>query len=99
MSEKLPLEIRFREFHMANPNVFHELVELAWQAHYAGKRRIGIGQLFEVLRWNVMVRTKGQEGFKLNNDLRAVYAREIMRTNPALGPIFETRRSCVDEAR
>lgn len=92
-----PLMVRFDRFHAANPHVYDQLVELAWTAYYAGQRRIGIAQLFEVLRWNRRIHTRDTE-FKLNNVYRAPYARLIMERNPQLGQIFETRRSQADEA-
>lgn len=91
------LEARFRVFHAANPHVYVQLRSLALAARRRGVRRIGIGQLFEVLRWNTMLRTRGNE-FKLNNDFRAPYARLLMASDPFLAGMFETRRSRVDEA-
>jgi hypothetical protein len=43
-----------------------------------------------------MLSTRGDE-FKLNNDYRAPYARLIMRREPDLDGLFETRRSIADE--
>jgi len=87
----LTIEEAFRTFHAANPHVYQELVKLARRARRRGVARIGIGMLFEVLRWNVALRTGGDE-FKLNNNYRSYYARLIMLTEPDLVGVFETRQ-------
>lgn len=94
--QRLPLITRFEQFHYANPHVYAELVMLARRARRTGAARIGIGQLFEVLRWRHMLSTRGEE-FKLNNDYRAPYARLIMHVEQDLDGVFELRRSIVDE--
>ncbi len=85
------LEERFRAFHEANPSVYEELRDLALAGRRRGLRRLGIGALFEVLRWNRMMSTVGDPDFKLNNNHRAYYARELMQREPRLAGIFETR--------
>lgn len=86
------IEQSFRAFHAANPHVYDRLVELArkWRAK-RGSDRLGIGMLFERLRWDLAMQTTG-EPLKLNNNYRALYARKIMRSEPDLANIFETRR-------
>lgn len=87
----LTIEEAFRAFHAANPHVYDELVKLARQARRRGVGRIGIGMLFEVLRWRVALRTGGDE-FKLNNNYRSYYARLMMLREPDLAGVFETRQ-------
>lgn len=81
----------FLRFHAENPHVYDELVRLARQAHDRGARKIGIGMLFEVLRWGHLLRTSGDD-FKLNNNYRSYYARLILHRHPELDGIFELRR-------
>lgn len=93
MSQHHPsIEADFRQFHALNPKVYHSLVKLARDLHERGRRRIGIGMLFEVLRWQHAMSTvdPGSE-FKLNNNYRSRYARLIMDQEPDLDEIFETR--------
>lgn len=85
------IEEMFWRFHDANPFVYDELVALARQGVRAGAHKLGIGMLFEVLRWNVALRTGGDE-FKLNNNYRSYYARLIMVNEPDLVGVFETRQ-------
>jgi hypothetical protein len=81
----------FLRFHAENPHVYMELVKLTHRAKHAGASKIGIGMLFEVLRWRHTMRTGGDD-FKLNNNYRSYYARLIMAREPGLGDIFELRR-------
>lgn len=84
------IDERFQAFHAANPHVYDELVRLARRAKRAGATKIGIGMLFEVLRWRRTMATGGDD-FKLNNVLRSRYARTIMECEHDLAGIFETR--------
>lgn len=95
--DRPPLNVRFATFHADNPHVYEQLVQLARRATGRGARRIGMKQLFEVLRWRAMLATSDPDGFKLNNDYTAPYARLIMETEKDLAGIFETRRSVADE--
>jgi len=87
---KLSIEERFRAFHRANPAVYGELVRLARRAKAAGKKRVGMKQLFEIIRWNHEVETRGED-LKLNNSYSSRYARLIERQEGDLKGLFETR--------
>ncbi len=84
------IEQDFREFHAAHPEVYVRLVAMCHEAKLAGVHRIGIGMLWEVLRWERTIKRNGED-FKLNNNYRSYYARLIMTHNPSLSGIFETR--------
>jgi hypothetical protein len=82
----------FLRFHKENPHVYRELVSRARRVRERGYRgKIGIGMLFEVLRWRHLLQTVGDD-FKLNNNYRSYYARLIMRNEPDLVGIFELRK-------
>lgn len=85
------IQERFEEFHHKNPEVYYELVTLARSAKVRGHQRVGIDQLFAVLRWNRLMRTSSRDGWKLNNSFRSRYARLIAEREPDLAGIFETR--------
>lgn len=84
------LEARWRAFHAANPEVYRRLCALALYARSKGAARLSINLLFERLRWELVVETVGDE-FRLNNNHRPYYARELMRREPELAGLFETR--------
>lgn len=85
------IDRHFRTFHENNPEVYVELVRLARQLHGRGHDRIGIGMLFEVIRWKRHLETVDVSGFKLNNNYRSRYARLIMEQEPDLFGVFELR--------
>lgn len=89
------LDERFADFHSHNPHVYDALVALAREARRInGRAKVGIGMLFEVLRWQTFIRTQGEserDGYKLNNVFRSRYARLIMERERDLAGIFDTR--------
>lgn len=87
------IQERFERFHEANPDVYAELVLLARQAKQRGRERWAIGSLWEVLRWQRMMRTVDETtDLKLNDHYRSRYARLIMLTEPDLSGFFEIRQ-------
>lgn len=88
--QEATLQENFERFHTANPYVYEEIVKLVRRAQRAGATRVGIGMVFEVLRWRHTLRTGGDD-FKLNNNYRSRYARMIMAKEIDLDGMFEIR--------
>ncbi len=86
-----PLRDRFDRFHAANPHVYRELVRLARHVRGLGFEQCGIALLFERMRWEWAIRTRGDR-YTLNNDFRSRYARLIMDQEPDLEGFFVVRR-------
>jgi hypothetical protein len=84
------LTAAFIEYDRQNPHVYARLRELALQAKATGRPKLGIGMLFEVLRWEHYLATAGDE-FKLNNNYRSRYARLLMHREPTLVGFFDVR--------
>jgi hypothetical protein len=84
------IQERFEDFHEKNPHVYYQLVNLTNQAYNKGRKKIGIGMLFEVLRWNNFIHTDHKD-YKMCNDYRSRYARKIMADCPHLGNMFNLR--------
>ena len=92
-----PLEAQFIAFHHSCPGVYTTLVDLAYSWKDSGHSKVGIGMLFEVIRWNQGIRGADHEGqFRLNNNLRSRYARLIMANCPDLAGFFEVRSLAAD---
>lgn len=87
---KMSIEERFQKFHSQNPWVYREIVSMARKAKELGRKRIGMKQIFEIIRWNHAIQTRG-ENVKLNNNYSSRYARLIERQEPDLRDLFETR--------
>jgi len=84
------IELAFEKFHDENPHIYEDLVNRTRMLKRMGRRRVGMKMLFEVLRWQHLVRTAADD-FKLNNDYTSRYARLIMEQEPDLEGMFETR--------
>ena len=85
----------FDQYHKENPEIYDKLVDFACEARSSGIRHLGIGMLYERLRWYTAVESRN-DSFKLNNNYRAFYARKIMVEYPELAGLFETRKSKAD---
>ena len=72
---------RFIEFSREHPEVYRELEVLAtvWLRRHD---RLGIGMLWERLRWEYGVGDHSGKDFKLNNDYRSHFARLLIRNHP-----------------
>jgi hypothetical protein len=86
-----PMEEKFQEFHADNPHVYTQLRDLALKMRRTGRKRYGIGSLFEVMRWHRALRTT-EDDFKLNNNHRSFYARLLMEQEPELEGFFNLRK-------
>jgi len=96
-SDDKSLASRFERFHENNPVVYKNLVGLARQFREKRPNAImGIGMLYEVLRWNYYMGIDTDEDYKLNNDFCAPYARLIMKQEPDLENAFKLRASIID---
>jgi hypothetical protein len=87
-----PITKKFWEFHQNNPTVYTQLRDLAIQLKNAGHRKYGMKGLFEVLRWQRALQTRGST-FKLNNNYTALYARLLMHNELSLSNFFDLRES------
>lgn len=85
------LERRFAEFHKRNPHVYAEFERRAMELYRAGATKIGVKAIAERIRWDVRVRTLGDE-FKVNNSWVSLYARLLIHRRPELADVIETRQ-------
>lgn len=89
-ADTLNLTDRFRAFHQKNPHVYTRLEELVAEAVTGGHKRIGVGALFERLRYSERTETNGDH-YRLNNDYRADYVRLLVARHPEWADVFELR--------
>jgi hypothetical protein len=90
VAKEATIQERFESFHNANPHVYVALRNLALQMLGNGVREYGIKGLFEILRWQFALQTKG-EPFRLSNDFTSRYARLLVKNNPELDGFFVMR--------
>lgn len=91
----MPKADAFEEFHCANPLVYDVFVAQAreWQA--SGRAKCGVKMLFERVRWELAIRTVGDD-YKINNNHAPFYARLIMAREDDLAGLFNVRSSEAD---
>jgi len=74
---------KFEAFHRANPDVLTNLEALAEKLIRRGQKHIGIGYLFEILRYETFLVTNDPDSdLKLNNNYRSRYARLLIERHP-----------------
>ncbi|MCU1677678.1 MAG: hypothetical protein JWM93_2436 [Frankiales bacterium] len=85
------IDERWSAFRDANQWLLPYLGQLAdeW-IRDTGIRRVGMGALFEQLRWRGAIATRGDR-FKANNDFRAPATRDLIALRPDLADVFNTR--------
>ena len=85
------IEERFREFDEANPQVYATLKKLAFEGVAAGMKKLGIRNLWEVMRWHIYMETRDPSHLKLNDHYHSRYVRKLIEECPTLEPYFELR--------
>src|SRR5687767_14852416 len=94
--EGVTLTQKFELFDHYNPDFGPTLVRLAREFLDQTGRTCGIQLLIEVARWEIEMKVASIDGFRINNDFAAFYARKIMAENEDLLGFFQLRRA--DEA-
>ena len=80
----------FRQYHRENPLVWDCFNRYALELVLSGKRKFSQRMIWETMRMDSMLSTKG-EYYKLNNDYTKYYAEMWMLKNPTYGQVFEMR--------
>jgi len=85
-------EDRFWAFHAANPHVYGEFCRFADQAIASGRKHLSSSMIFERIRWETMIQTRGEGSLKLNNNFQPFYARLWLRNHPDKPEFFRLRQ-------
>lgn len=85
------LEARFWRYHADNPQVYALFDKFTRYAIKHGRTRLSAKMLFERIRWETTFAAQGGDGFKINNNMSAYYARLWIRNNPRHSDFFATR--------
>lgn len=86
-----PQERISKAYDESHPWIYRELVKLAFDKLYSGRKRYSTKALFEELRYNRATLATEGEQFKICNSHTAYYARKIMREHEELRGFFATR--------
>lgn len=84
------LDEQFEEYHRQNPHVLDTLIRMTDQVVAKGHTCIGMSLLVNVLRWESMISTTGDD-YKLNNNFNSRYVRLIEQVRPDLIGVFNKR--------
>jgi hypothetical protein len=84
------IQQKFEAFHRLNPWVLSQLEQMTAECAAKGWRQIGIGMLFELLRWRYGQATQG-DTFRLNNSYRSRYVRLLIKQHPEWAHLYEVR--------
>jgi len=95
-TESLPLCGAVLKFHAENPGVYELVKRFGIEAGNSGRKRFGIGMIWERMRWYTKIETTEFE-FKLNDHHRAFYARLFAHEYPCYKDLFVLRESEADK--
>lgn len=84
------LEAAFWAEHRRRPLIYQLFCEFTAYAIARGRKNFGVSVIFERIRWETNIE-RGLDGFKVNNNHRAYYARLWMRDHPEHDGFFRTR--------
>jgi hypothetical protein len=93
-ADRGPLVDRYRTWRSstAGQAVYLDAVRRARILRRAGFAHYGIGAIVEAIRYDRAIQVRRDEaGFRINNNHRALLAREIMEVNPDLAGFFTLR--------
>ena len=83
--------INFEQYHKQNPDIWYAFKEIAMEAKMKGFKTYSANGIFEVIRWHQGTRD-GNDGFKVNNNYRADYARKLMNEHPEFKGFFRIKQ-------
>jgi len=95
MTQPTLFDTKFEEYHRKNPQVFEMFKRFTFQKINQGVKRLGASAVAERIRWETSV--GGDDGFKINNNYRAYYARLFMQKYPEHAGLFQLRTSKADK--
>ena len=87
----LSLDERFERWARENPGIVEHFLRYARELKGSGVRHYGIKSIAERVRWHVRVESRDQD-FKINNNYVSRLARLLVKRDPSLEGLFETRR-------
>ena len=81
-------QLNAARFDRENPEVYTMFKHFTMQALKAGMKRLSVALVIERIRWETAVVSLDADGYKINNNHTAYYARKFMSEYPELGEVF-----------
>lgn len=92
------IEERFNEFHTAHPEVWTLFVRFSHEVMAAGHQHYSADAVLHRVRWEADIGfCQDADGFRINNNYSAFYARLFHREYPQHDGFFRTRTSQADQ--
>ena len=80
----------FTEYHEQNPQIYEAFKKFAFDLINKGRKHYGARGIIELIRFHSVI--AGNDGFKINNNYGAHYARLFMRDFPQHDNFFKCRQ-------
>ena len=87
----------FERYHKEHPEIWEKFKETTLKAIDKGFKNYSSKSIFEIIRWHNQGELK-KDGFKINNNYTADYARHFIETHPQYKSFFRTRKLNRDSA-
>jgi hypothetical protein len=84
---------KFMDYDQANPEIWQRFEQIALKLISVGRQHYGAKAIFEVIRYETVIR--GDDGFKVNNNYTAGYARKFESKHPRYKGFFATREMVI----
>jgi hypothetical protein len=94
--ENKDINRKFCLYDVENPHIWKEFQNLSFQLIERGFNKLSAELIYNQIRW-LKYMQHGNDGFKINNNFKAFYARKFMKEFPVYNGIFELRKSKFDE--
>jgi len=82
---------RAKEFDRKNPHVYALFKKFAFELIEAGVKRTSADVVYNRIRWETAIQTKG-DTFKINENFKAYFARRFIKEHPQYEGFFAFRR-------
>jgi len=86
---------KYEEYDRKNPQIYEMFRRFTLEAVRLGRKRFSAEAVINRIRWETMVR--GDDEFKINNNIKPYYSRKFMNEFPECEGFFQLRKSKVDE--
>lgn len=85
----------FEKYHAENPEIYAQFKRFTFEKINRGFTHCGAKAVIERIRWETSA--SGGDGFKINNNFPAYYARLFMKDFPKYEGFFRLRKSKADQ--
>lgn len=80
--QETALDIKFKQYHRANPRVFGLFLRFTLKAKSRGYKHYSAKAVMERIRWHMEIDTQDGDGFKINNSYVSRYVRLLEKLFP-----------------